>query len=88
MIKIPMSLSAQAGRSEKFGIKGSRLKRIVNILDILYKTEPFSITDFAAKTGVTPRAIEKDIELLRKQGIIKFQGARKTGRYVKQVDMC
>ncbi len=80
--RITLKMKKPIGRMEKFGIKGNRLKRILSILDILYKAEPFSITDFAAKTEVTPRAIEKDIEFLRKQGIIEFQGARKTGRYI------
>jgi len=66
----------------KFGIRGSRLKKIINILDIFYKEEYFSITDFAVIAGVTPRAIEKNIEFLRKQIIIKFQVAHKTGKYM------
>ena len=79
-IEVPMRRMEKFGI--KFGIKGNRLKRIVSILDILYKAEPFSINDFSKKTDVTPRAIEKDIEFLRKQDIVEFQGARKTGRYV------
>ena len=66
----------------KFGIRGSKLTRIIAILDILYNEQPFSIADFAVKTGTATRTVEKDINFLRKRGLIEFQGARKTGRYV------
>ena len=66
----------------KFGIKGSRLRRISDILHTLYQGEVLSIADFAVKAGVSTRAIEKDIEFLKEQDIITFQGPRKTGRYI------
>ena len=31
--------------------------------------------------GVSLRSIGKDIELLKKQGFIQFEGSRKTGKY-------
>ena len=31
--------------------------------------------------GVSSRSIEKDIELLKNQGSIQFEGSRKTGKY-------
>lgn len=66
----------------KFGIKGNRLQRMTGIIDTLKSGEAFSITDFAVKSGVTTRVIEKDIDFLKKQGFIDFHGARKTGRYM------
>ena len=44
----------------KFGIKGNRLNRMLGIIDTLEKGKTFSIADFAGKSGVTTRVIEKD----------------------------
>jgi len=67
---------------EKFGIKGNKLERIVAILKMLYKGKRFSINAFAAEFDVNPRTIEKDIKFMKEQNIIKFVGARKTGKYL------
>lgn len=66
----------------KFGIKGSRLKRMTDILNALLNEKTFSVADFSGRNRVTSRVIEKDLEFLKVQGIIEFHGARKTGRYV------
>ncbi len=66
----------------KFGIKGNRLQRMIGIIDTLKREEAFSVADFAVKSGVTTRVIEKDMDFLKMQGVIEFHGARKTGRYV------
>ncbi len=79
-IEVPVSETEKFGI--KFGIKGNRLRRIIDILDKLHRGEIFSIADFAVKTKLTTRVIEKDMKFLKEHGIIEFHGARKTGKYV------
>jgi ATP-dependent DNA helicase RecG len=66
----------------KFGIKGKKLERTERILRTLHSGSNISVVGLADIFGVTTRVIEKDIELLKNIGLIKFEGARKTGKYV------
>jgi ATP-dependent DNA helicase RecG len=68
-----------------FGVKGKRLDRMVKILKTLYEGELLIDTQVAEWSSVTERTIENDIEFLRKNNLIKFVGAPKTGRYVLTV---
>lgn len=67
---------------EIFGLRGDRLVRIVDMLEMLNQGQKLVAIQIAGKFEITTRAVAKDIKFLRDQGIIKFMGAPKTGRYV------
>lgn len=58
-----------------------RSPRLLKLLDSIRKGT-FHKPSFAASEGVSQRAIERDLKYLREQGLIAFEGAAKTGRYV------
>ena len=52
------------------------------MLEMLNQGQKLVAIQIAGKFEITTRAVAKDIKFLRDQGIIKFMGAPKTGRYV------
>ena len=64
-----------------FGVKGERLERMVKILEILSKGEPFRHAILTDAFKVTTRTIENDLKFLRKHNLVIFRGAPKTGQY-------
>lgn len=67
---------------EIFGLRGDRLVRIVDMLEMLNQGQKLVAIQIAGKFEITTRAVAKDIKFLRDQGIIKFVRAPKTGKYV------
>ena len=66
--------------SKKFGLTMKRSNKIIKILRSI-EIGVFNIDSLSKTLGVSSRSIEKDIELLKKQGFIQFKGSRKTGKY-------
>lgn len=66
----------------KFGVKGKKRERMVEILDTLFKGNILEIRLISKKFDVTKRTIESDISFLRNNVLITFEGPPKTGRYV------
>ena len=67
---------------EKFGVKGKRRDRLANMILKLHEGKSLDITELAEKHKISKRMIEKDMEFLRKEELIIFEGPPKTGRYV------
>jgi ATP-dependent DNA helicase RecG len=65
----------------KFGVKGDRLYRMVDIILSLYEGRSIDLPKLATQYGISKRMIEKDISFLRREGLIVFEGAPKTGKY-------
>jgi ATP-dependent DNA helicase RecG len=55
---------------------------MVLIIISLYEDKSIDLPKFAARFGISKRMIEKDISFLRRKGLIVFEGAPKTGKYV------
>ena len=66
--------------SKKFGLTMKRSNKIIKILRSI-EIGILNIDSLSKTLGVSSRNIEKDIELLKKQGFIQFKGSRKTGKY-------
>ena len=66
--------------SKNFGLTIKRASKIIKILRSI-EIGIFNIDSLSKTLGVSSRSIEKDIELLKKQGFIQFEGSRKTGKY-------
>ncbi len=45
------------------------------------KNNTFSKATFAESESISTRAVERDLKLLKKQGLIDFEGSTRTGRY-------
>jgi DeoR/GlpR family transcriptional regulator of sugar metabolism len=43
--------------------------------------EPFTLITLAKEFGVSEKTIERDINELKDDGIIRFVGSKRTGRY-------
>jgi ATP-dependent DNA helicase RecG len=67
---------------KEFGVKDEKLERLAKILELLSTGNGLTAARGALLLGATQRTIERDIEFLRKNKIIEFRGARKTGIYV------
>ena len=65
----------------KFGVKGDRLHRMVDMILSLYEGSSIDLPKLAAQYGISKRMIEKDISFLRRRELIVFEGAPKTGKY-------
>jgi len=55
---------------------------MLKILKILYNGDILEINRVAKSFEVTERTIENDISFLKNNGLIRFEGPPKTGRYV------
>ncbi len=66
----------------KFGVSLKRSKRLIQIMDVLYHKEPFSVDEFAKIHELSIRQIEKDMQFLTNNDLIVFEGVPKTGKYV------
>jgi len=66
----------------KFGIKGGRAARMAELLELMSSGAQMSARGFASGRHISARAVEKDILLLRQDGLIQHEGPRKTGTYV------
>ncbi|MBL7114037.1 MAG: putative DNA binding domain-containing protein [Bacteroidales bacterium] len=66
----------------KFGIGKKRAVRIGEMVKEIHGETGFLIEAFATKHNISKRQVEKDIQLIIKEGWITFTGAPKTGKYV------
>jgi len=67
---------------EKFGVSVKRGNRLAQIFYLIYSKERFTVEGFAKEQGISVRQIEKDMQFLTEKGLIAFEGAPKTGKYV------
>jgi ATP-dependent DNA helicase RecG len=65
-----------------FGIKGDRLARMANMLEMLLNDQPFTKIQMARSFKVTNRTIANDIKFLRSNELVDFVGNPRTGRFV------
>ena len=52
------------------------------ILSLIRQDDTITIDEMIQKTGVSPITIKRDIDTLRKSGIISREGGRKSGHWV------
>ena len=52
------------------------------ILSLIRQDDTITIDEMIQKTGVSPITIKRDIDTLRKSGIISMEGGRKSGHWV------
>ena len=64
--------------SKNFGLTIKRSSKVIKILRSI-ELGIFNIDSLSKTLGVSSRSIEKDIELLKKQKFIQFEGSRKLG---------
>ena len=68
---------------EKFGVNKKMTKNVgrtgQKIIDLVISDPSITAETLSLKIGVSKRAIEKNIKILRDYGILKHEGADKTG---------
>jgi ATP-dependent DNA helicase RecG len=57
-------------------------QRITGILTDIAQDKTLRSTQWAERYGVTEKTIRRDLELLRDANLIRFEGSKKSGRYV------
>ncbi|MGB2842379.1 MAG: ATP-binding protein [Halobacteriota archaeon] len=68
--------------SVNFGVKGKQLKRMVSTIIRAARGKDLKIPELADEFNVTTRTLYEDMKKLQNWGILKFEGAPKTGRYI------
>jgi len=61
---------------------GDPLQRRFNFLLALFKNDGMSLAGLSGQYSMKIKTIRKDIGILKKQGLVIFEGPRKTGKYV------
>jgi ATP-dependent DNA helicase RecG len=68
--------------SENFSVKGKQLDRMVSIIIRGAQNKDLKVPELADEFNVSIRTMYEDMKRLQKWGVLRFEGAPKTGRYV------
>ncbi len=68
--------------SENFSVKGKQLDRMVSIIIRATQNKDLKVPELADEFDVSIRTLYEDMKRLQKWGVLRFEGAPKTGRYV------
>lgn len=63
------------------GLRSDAAKNLVEILFQIHSHQGASASDLTAKTGVSPKSLQRYVKQLKEADLIEFKGARKTGGY-------